>query len=96
MDSLPVTLILLLLVPTIPIVLSLRIVPEAQRCVVFRLGRFHRILQPGLRWVLPGTDHVRRVELNVAVPGWQSLPEPELQSRLQHLAETGQLPLPTA
>ena len=96
MGSSGVALILLLLVPAIPILLSLRIVAESQRCVVFRLGQFHRILQPGIRWVLPGIDHLRRVDLNVVVPGWQSFSEAEVQSRLQHLAVTGQLPLPSA
>ena len=92
MGSSAVALILLVVLPVIPILLSLRIVPESHRYVVFRLGRFHRILQPGLRWVLPGTDRVRHVDLNVVLPGWQSLSDAELQSRLQHLAATGQLP----
>jgi regulator of protease activity HflC (stomatin/prohibitin superfamily) len=96
MDASTVALILLFIVPAILIVFCVRIVPDDQRWVVFRLGRFHRLLQPGLRWVIPGGDDVRRVDLNVAVPGWQSLPESELQSRLQHLAVTGQLPIPTA
>jgi regulator of protease activity HflC (stomatin/prohibitin superfamily) len=94
MDSSAVALNLLLIVPVIPILLSLRIVPESHRYIVLRLGRFHRILQPGLRWVLPGMDRVRGVDLNVALPEWQSLSEAELQSRLRHLAVTGQLPPP--
>jgi regulator of protease activity HflC (stomatin/prohibitin superfamily) len=96
MDSSTVALILLFIVPAIVIVFCFRIVPDDQRWVVFRLGRFHRLLQPGLRWVLPAADNVRHVDLNVAVPGWQSLPESELQSKLQHLAVTGQLPISTA
>ncbi len=73
---------------------GLRIVPETHRFVVVRLGRIHSILEPGLRFVLPAVDRVIRVDLNLALPDWQSMSEPELQAQLRKLALSGQLPKP--
>ena len=70
---------------------GIRIIPEAQRIVVLRLGRFYGILEPGLRYVLPGLDTTLRVDLNRSVPEWQSLPATELHERLRQLAISGQL-----
>jgi regulator of protease activity HflC (stomatin/prohibitin superfamily) len=45
--------------------LSLRIVPEYQRLVVFFLGRFQSVKKPGLRIVVPGIQQAIRVDLRV-------------------------------
>jgi regulator of protease activity HflC (stomatin/prohibitin superfamily) len=45
--------------------LSLRIVPEYQRLVVFFLGRFQAVKKPGLRIVVPGIQQAVRVDLRV-------------------------------
>ena len=45
--------------------LSLRIVPEYQRLVVFFLGRFQVVKKPGLRVVVPGIQQAVRVDLRV-------------------------------
>lgn len=45
--------------------LSLRIVPEYQRLVVFFLGRFQGVKKPGLRIVVPGIQQAVRVDLRV-------------------------------
>ncbi len=45
--------------------LSLKIVPEYQRLVVFFLGRFQGIKKPGLRIVVPGIQQAVRVDLRV-------------------------------
>lgn len=37
-----------------------RIVPEGQRLVVYRLGRFHRVVGPGLVQVIPALEQVSR------------------------------------
>lgn len=47
------------------IALSLKIVPEYQRLVVFFLGRFQIVKKPGLRMVIPGIQQMRRVDLRV-------------------------------
>jgi regulator of protease activity HflC (stomatin/prohibitin superfamily) len=70
---------------------AIRIVKEGERILVFRLGRFHRVLHPGLRSALPGLDRTVRVRLDITVPGWRELSEPELDARIRELASTGQL-----
>ncbi|MGW8161145.1 MAG: slipin family protein [Desulfobulbales bacterium] len=49
------------------LVLSLKIVPEYQRLVVFFLGRFQVVKKPGLRIVVPGIQQAVRVDLRVIV-----------------------------
>lgn len=88
----PTIALLLLALLALPVLQGICIVPEAQRVVVLRLGRFRAILGPGLHWILPGVDRVIRVDLGRSLPDWQSLAEPELQDRLRQLAVTGQLP----
>ena len=55
----PVVLVLIFLF------MSLRIVPEYQRLVVFFLGRFQVVKKPGLRIVVPGIQQAVRVDLRV-------------------------------
>ncbi len=45
--------------------LSLKIVPEYERLVVFFLGRFQAVKKPGLRIVVPGIQQAVRVDLRV-------------------------------
>ena len=45
--------------------ISLRIVSEYERLVVFFLGRFQAVKQPGLRIVIPGIQQAFRVDLRV-------------------------------
>lgn len=85
---------LLVLIVALGFLSGLRVVPEAQRLVVLRLGRFRCVLQPGLRWILPGIDRTLRVPLSAAVANWQSLSEVELQETLRQLVTTGRLLIP--
>lgn len=45
--------------------ISLKIVPEYERLVVFFLGRFQVVKKPGLRIVIPGIQQAVRVDLRV-------------------------------
>jgi regulator of protease activity HflC (stomatin/prohibitin superfamily) len=45
--------------------ISLKIVPEYQRLVVFFLGRYQGVKKPGLRIVIPGIQQAVRVDLRV-------------------------------
>lgn len=68
--TLPYLVPLFLLVGLIAV--SLRIVTEYQRLVVFFLGRFQVVKKPGLRLVIPGIQQAVRVDLRVItmdVPG---------------------------
>lgn len=64
------------LLPTIAVVLvilifigkSLNVVPQQNAYVVERLGRFNRILEPGLRMLIPFVDHIRYRHLLKEIP----------------------------
>src|SRR5437762_1355341 len=44
---------------------GLRIINQYQRGVIFRLGRFESIRNPGLTWIIPGVDFLRMVDVRV-------------------------------
>jgi len=46
---------------------SIRIVYEWERGVVFRLGRFNRILPPGIQFIIPVIERAVKVDLRVFV-----------------------------
>lgn len=45
--------------------LGIRIVNQYERAVKFRLGRYVRTLQPGLRWVIPLIERIEKVDVRV-------------------------------
>lgn len=46
---------------------GIRILPEYERGVIFRLGRFVGIRTAGLRWIIPGIDRMVRIGLREIV-----------------------------
>jgi regulator of protease activity HflC (stomatin/prohibitin superfamily) len=46
---------------------GVRILPEYERGVVFRLGRYAGVRQAGLRWIIPGVDRMVRIGLREIV-----------------------------
>ena len=46
---------------------GVRILKEYERGVVFRLGRFQGVRSAGLKWIIPGVDHMDRVSLREIV-----------------------------
>jgi regulator of protease activity HflC (stomatin/prohibitin superfamily) len=49
------------------LVMGVRILPEYERGVVFRLGRYAGIRTAGLRWIIPGVDRMVRIGLREIV-----------------------------
>jgi regulator of protease activity HflC (stomatin/prohibitin superfamily) len=49
------------------LIAGVRILPEYERGVVFRLGRFVGIRTAGLRWIIPGVDRMVRIGLREIV-----------------------------
>ena len=47
--------------------LGVRIIPEYERGVIFRLGRYTGIRTAGLRWIIPGIDRMVRIGLREIV-----------------------------
>lgn len=52
--------VLLILIPSM-----VRIIKEYERGVVLRLGRYNRVLRPGIQFIIPVVDQVFRVDLRV-------------------------------
>jgi len=48
-------------------VFGVRILPEYERGVVFRLGRFAGVRTAGFRWIIPGVDRMVRIGLREIV-----------------------------
>lgn len=54
----------LLIVPVVLLIQMMRVIPEYQRGVLFRLGRMQKVIQPGFNLVLPfGIDSMRKVDM---------------------------------
>lgn len=45
--------------------LGIRIVYEYKRAILFRFGKFVKVLNPGFRWIIPFVDKVQSVEIRV-------------------------------
>ncbi len=54
-------------IPAALIVLGIRIIPEYERGVVFRFGRYTGVKSAGLRWIIPGIDRMVRIGLREIV-----------------------------
>jgi hypothetical protein len=61
------------------------IVREDQRAGLFRMGRLHKILEPGLHFTLPFIDSVQMVDLSAQVPGWQGYLPRQLEAKVRSL-----------
>jgi len=67
-----VIVICLLVVGLIGLALSLRIVKQYEQGVLFRLGRVIGVRQPGLTFIIPFVDDLRRVSLRIVTMPIQS------------------------
>ncbi|UCG53393.1 MAG: hypothetical protein JSW58_07525 [Candidatus Latescibacterota bacterium] len=77
------SLFIILVVLIFGIAQSLRVVRENERYVVFRLGRFHDILGPGLVFLIPMLDKYEKVKLGERYPGWQDLERDVLYEKIK-------------
>ena len=56
--------LVLLIVPAVVLIQMMRVIPEYQRGVLFRLGRMQKVIQPGFNLLLPfGIDIMRKVDM---------------------------------
>lgn len=59
---------------------ALVMVSPTERAAIFRLGRYQRLLSPGLHIHIPFIDLVNKVDLVKSIPGWQTFTPRELES----------------
>jgi regulator of protease activity HflC (stomatin/prohibitin superfamily) len=67
-----VIVVLLAVVLVVGVMLALRVVKQYEQGVLFRLGRLHGSLEPGLRWIIPFIDVMHRVSLRIVTMPIQS------------------------
>lgn len=60
----------------------IKIVHGDQRLLVERLGRFHRICEPGRHLVMPFIETAHLIRLNEALPEWTGLDEEQIHKRI--------------
>ena len=77
-----VALLLLAAVAAIVILKRIKIVHGDQRLLVERLGRFHRVCEPGRHLVLPFVETAHLIQLNEALPEWTGLDEEQIHKRI--------------
>lgn len=64
LGSMPEIAPVLFIVPLIVLIQMMRVIPEYQRGVLFRLGRMQKVLGPGFNLILPfGLDILRKVDM---------------------------------
>jgi regulator of protease activity HflC (stomatin/prohibitin superfamily) len=56
----------------ITLAMSIRVVTQYEKGVVFRLGRVHRVAEPGLTFIVPVIDQMRKVSLRIVTMPIQS------------------------
>ena len=76
---------IILAVLVLLLIVSIRIINEQERIVVFRLGRFERIKGPGLVIIIPFVDKGVTVNLSEKIPGWETLSNEELEEKIKTL-----------
>lgn len=79
-------LFVLLVVATIVLATSIKIIKENHRAAIFRLGQFFAVLGPGVVLVLPFVDKIELIDLNRWVPEWRSLSKPDLDEKVKSVA----------
>jgi regulator of protease activity HflC (stomatin/prohibitin superfamily) len=72
MSALVIVIIIVVIVAVIGLALSARIVKQYEQGVLFRLGRVVGVRQPGLRFIIPLVDVLRRVSLRIVTMPIQS------------------------
>ncbi|MEW5960761.1 MAG: SPFH domain-containing protein [Chloroflexota bacterium] len=68
-----IVLLIILIIIVYKVVKASQVVPQEERLVIYRLGRFNRIAGPGLVWLIPGLEEARRINvrerpLEITVP----------------------------
>src|SRR4051794_39084849 len=72
MNSTVVTVVIIILVVIVLLMLSVRVVMQYEKGVLFRLGRITGTREPGLRFIIPLIERLRRISLRIVTLPIQS------------------------
>ncbi len=67
------------------VALSIKVVREDHRLVIFRLGRYLGVRGPGMVFRVPLVDKTQDVNLTESLPGWQGLSKQDLDEKVKSL-----------
>jgi regulator of protease activity HflC (stomatin/prohibitin superfamily) len=67
MDAIAIVLIVFAVLVFASVISSVRIIRPFERGIVERIGRFHRILEPGLNMIFPLTDRLEKMDMREVV-----------------------------
>ncbi len=74
---------ILVIIALVYLAMSLRIVREHERYVIYRFGKLFKISGPGLLLLMPVVDKGIKVNLAETFPGWQCLSQNELEQKIR-------------
>ena len=66
----------------IPFMLAFKQVPDHQRLIVERMGRYLRVCGPGKHYIMPFIDRAIVIDLETELPGWQGMTEREIVAKI--------------
>jgi regulator of protease activity HflC (stomatin/prohibitin superfamily) len=72
MQALIVTVVVIAVIALIGLVMSIKVVAQYEKGVLFRLGRVVAVKEPGLRFIIPVIDRLARVSLRIITMPIQS------------------------
>lgn len=67
---------------TVPFLLAFKTVPEDQRYIIERMGRFARVCGPGKHFIAPYIDRAIVIDLESELPGWRRMSAREIETKL--------------
>lgn len=56
---------------------------------ITRLGKFHKVLYPGIHFRIPLVDQVQTVDLDSKLPGWRTYSKKELETKVEQILILG-------
>lgn len=62
---------------------SAKVVRKDQRGLLFRLGKFVRVLRPGFHVIAPFLDKLQIMNLSTEIPNWSALSDKELDQKVK-------------
>ena len=69
----------------IPFIRAYKEVPDQQRFIVERLGRYMRVCGPGKHFIVPFIDRAIVIDLETELSGWHGMTEREIVAKITRM-----------
>jgi regulator of protease activity HflC (stomatin/prohibitin superfamily) len=77
-----IALLILAAIAAAPIVFAFKVVPEHQRYIIERMGRYSRVCGQERHFIAPFIDRAIVDDLKATLPGWQRMTEREIEAKI--------------